>query len=133
MEFQERKAQKQKRCRKKKVDTNEIDRKLQELVLDIENESCGVRLGGLVDTNDLMMHCRTEELECNSNAGTAPSASSKPEIIDLLSPPPPPPRRAHQVSRRIDVIELSDTDNDASPQHASKARELRLFIANIID
>lgn len=131
MEFQERKAQKPKRCRKKKADVSEIDRKLQELVLDIEKESSGVSLRGLVDME-------AEELECNGDAETAPSTSCttsskslETEIVDLISPAPPP--RAHQVSRRIDVIELSDTDNDASPQHARKARDLRLFIANIID
>ncbi|KAL8543938.1 hypothetical protein ACS0TY_004476 [Phlomoides rotata] len=132
VEFHERKAQKKKGCRKKKTDMNEIDRRLQELVLDIEKESSGVSLGGL----DLMRHPHTEEELERTAAAT--SSSSKPlgtEIIDLISPapPPPPPPCAHQISRRMDVIDLSDTDNDASPQHARKARDLRLFIANIID
>lgn len=165
LEFQQRKAQKQKptgRSRKKNVDMKEIDRKLQELMLDIEKERTavtnGVSLGGTVpeknpttahvDTVDQRMHLNTE-LESSSREGEVSNGGSsssgcyatasralETEIIDLISPPP----RVHtrevskfQEARSIDVIELSDTDNDVSPAHARKVRELRLFISNIRD
>ncbi|KAI3458169.1 hypothetical protein Pfo_014832 [Paulownia fortunei] len=169
LEFQQRKAQKQKptrRSRPKKVekrpDMKEIDKKLQELLLDIEQESTtmpgAVSLGGLVPEKIPIiahvgmdyqrMHLNTEsesssrEGEESNNRGSSSSGcnstasrSLETEIIDLISPP-----RVHvhgvskcQEARCIDVIELSDTDNDVSPEHSRKVRELRLFIANIGD
>lgn len=66
-------------------------------------------------------------------------ASSEDEVIDLTSPPPH--RYASGNSKhlednvqRVDLIELSDSDNDVfSPEHTRKARELRMFIAGIKD
>ncbi|CAM8906022.1 unnamed protein product [Rhodiola kirilowii] len=70
----------------------------------------------------------------------------KTEVIDLLSPSPPiRPRKISQgkevatkphdpidrTAQQIDVIDLSDTELDASPEHLRKARELRSFIASI--
>ncbi|CAM8903435.1 unnamed protein product [Rhodiola kirilowii] len=72
----------------------------------------------------------------------------KTEVIDLLSPSPPiRPRKISQgkevatkphdpidrTAQQIDVIDLSDTELDASPEHLRKARELRSFIASIRD
>ena len=58
------------------------------------------------------------------------------EVIDLLSPSPP----AHScmVSKCqqanvecIEMIELSESETEASPEHTRKARELRSFLASI--
>ncbi|CAM8909028.1 unnamed protein product [Rhodiola kirilowii] len=72
----------------------------------------------------------------------------KTEVIDLLSPSPPiRPRKISQgkevatkphdpidrTAQQIDVIDLSDTELDASPEYLRKARELRSFIASIRD
>ncbi|WCJ36631.1 Single-strand DNA endonuclease 1 [Euphorbia peplus] len=67
--------------------------------------------------------------------GSGPSLV-KNEIIDLLSPSPMP--RTRVVSRCqqgrdqcIDVIDLSDSEPEMSPEHAEKAREFRSFLARI--
>lgn len=58
------------------------------------------------------------------------------EFVDLLSPSPAictrPVSKCREVCQeQIDVIDLSESENDVSPEHARKARELRLFIAHI--
>lgn len=141
----------------------EIDEKLQKLLLDIEQESTtttnAVSLGALlpkkiptnarVDLDDRRFHLNAEserssrEGDNSSNRGSSGSGfyytaltSLETEIIDLVSPAPrvhAPEVLKRQEARNIDVIELSDTDNDVSPEHARKARELRLFMASIRD
>ncbi|KAL0299505.1 UNVERIFIED_CONTAM: Flap endonuclease GEN-like 2 [Sesamum radiatum] len=147
---------------KRAAEMKEIEEKLQKLLLEIEQESItasnAVSLGALmpqkiptnvhVDLDDRRLCLNAEvvpmsrEGNDSSNRGSSgsgfystASASLETEIIDLVSPPP----RVHthevlkcQEVRNIDVIELSDTD-DASPEHARKARELRLFMASIRD
>ncbi|KAK4431508.1 Flap endonuclease GEN-like 2 [Sesamum alatum] len=151
-----------KKADKRAAEMKEIDEKLQKLLLDIEQESTttsnAVSLGALlpqkiptnahVDLDDRQSHLNAESVRSSregngsSNRGSSGSGfcstasiSLQTEIIDLVSPPP----RVHtnqvlkcQEARNIDVIELSDTD-DASPEHARKARELRLFMASIRD
>ncbi|KAL3834448.1 hypothetical protein ACJIZ3_009184 [Penstemon smallii] len=170
-EFQQRKSQKQKQTRKsnpKKVnnkseDLEEIDKKLQELILDIERESNATTNAAVLETlapkkvgtftDFSSFDQRKTELESSSqiieesnNRGSSSSGcylsssstSLETEIIDLLSPSPLV-QRARVVSecremRSIEVIDLSESDNDdVSPEHAKKARELRLFIANVRD
>ncbi|KAK4792569.1 hypothetical protein SAY86_023004 [Trapa natans] len=58
------------------------------------------------------------------------------EFIDLLSPSSdictrPVSKYTEAHRQQIDVIDLSESENDASPEHVRKARELRLFIAGI--
>ncbi|KAF7813275.1 flap endonuclease GEN-like 2 isoform X1 [Senna tora] len=64
------------------------------------------------------------------------SIISKDEVIDLLSPLPQKQSHASSKCQRsngqhIEVIDLSDSENDTSPEHEKKAKELRLFLASI--
>ncbi|XP_011076188.1 flap endonuclease GEN-like 2 isoform X2 [Sesamum indicum] len=151
-----------KQSNKRAAEMKEIEDKLHKLLLDIEQESSttsnAVSLGALlpqkiptnahVDLDEGRLHLNAKSVRISrkdngsSNVGSSgsgyystASASLETEIIDLVSPPP----RVHshevlkcQEVRNIDVIELSDTD-DASPEHARKARELRLFMASVRD
>ncbi|KAL6533140.1 hypothetical protein OROMI_027252 [Orobanche minor] len=157
LEFQERKAQKKKpthRSRPKKVaEMKDVDKKLQELLLDIERDNNAV-INNNVHVNmdyQRIRHLNSEsetdtmEGEGSENRGSSSSvgyssigsrSTGTTDIIDLTSPPPRVDMREvskRQVTRCMDVIELSDTEYDASPEHARKVRELRLFIANIRD
>ncbi|KAA8533741.1 hypothetical protein F0562_031258 [Nyssa sinensis] len=201
LEFEERRAQgKKPNCRKprpkkseNKASLNDIDQKVQELLLDIELKSGAIQKGslsagamsentGVVTAVDLMnqkswldteskssvvrnaatgccsigssgveaevvdlMHQvslldaeSTSSVERNATTGCCATGSSvvEAEVIDLLSPSPPV--RAHNVSKYqqanvqcIDVIDLSESETDISPEHARKARELRMFLASI--
>ncbi|CAH1413848.1 unnamed protein product [Lactuca virosa] len=53
------------------------------------------------------------------------------EIIDLLSPLSVVCSRKHGGGGGVDVVELSESETEVSPEHARKARELRLFVASI--
>ncbi|KAK4385006.1 Flap endonuclease GEN-like 2 [Sesamum angolense] len=144
VEFHERKAEKQKAARrsrptkadKRAAEMKEIEEKLQKLLLEIEKESTTAS-----NAVSLVVPLSRDGNDSSNRGSSASgfystaSASLETEIIDLVSPPP----RVHthevlkcQEVRNIDVIELSDTD-DASPEHARKARELRLFMASIRD
>ncbi|KAF6149006.1 hypothetical protein GIB67_009625 [Kingdonia uniflora] len=110
-EFKERRAPKKKQNRRR---LEEVDLKLQSLMLDIERTSHSV-----------------------STATLYPNPIVITEVVDLLSPSPP--IRARKVSkpqetvisRMIDIIDLSESEPEMSPEHARKARELRLFISSI--
>nr|XP_043626729.1 single-strand DNA endonuclease 1 [Erigeron canadensis] len=52
------------------------------------------------------------------------------EIVDLLSPLSLDCLSKHHQND-ADVIDLSESDMDVSPEHAKKAKELRLFVAKI--
>ncbi|EYU25081.1 hypothetical protein ABFS82_06G035100 [Erythranthe guttata] len=152
LEFQQRKAQKQKPARKTKskkiAEMKEIDEKLQQLLLEIEQESTATR-GSVVPqeirnagTDYLTTHVNNLEDEDSSNnggnsiSGCYSFSASGTEIIDLISPLPR--RHVHvasksQETRCMDVIELSDTDNEVSPEHARRGKDLRLFLASIRD
>ncbi|XP_027359328.1 flap endonuclease GEN-like 2 [Abrus precatorius] len=75
-------------------------------------------------------------IENISNIYETVSSVDKNEVIDLLSPSPPKKpltfSKCHQPSdKHIEVINLSDSENDMSPEHKQKAKELRLFLASI--
>ncbi|XP_050222035.1 single-strand DNA endonuclease 1 [Mercurialis annua] len=76
----------------------------------------------------------------NNNAASSScyvgASLPKNEVIDLLSPSPAPPCR--MVSRCqptndqfIDVINLSDSETEMSPEHVKKGTELSSFLASI--
>ncbi|TKY45155.1 Flap endonuclease GEN 2 [Spatholobus suberectus] len=72
----------------------------------------------------------------NIDSNEAVSSIHKNEIIDLLSPSPPKKSifssKCQQSSdQHIEVINLSDSENDMSLEHKQKAKELRLFLASI--
>ncbi|XP_073118442.1 single-strand DNA endonuclease 1 isoform X2 [Henckelia pumila] len=162
LEFHERKAQKKKPKHKSKVEKTvlkEIDDKLQELLLDIERDTNNLYIiGGLVpeeistsfqvDMLDQITR-HSSKLKVNSRGGegdngvrsssdsyaTGLSFPEK-EINDLMSSSPSVLARGvseYRDVKCVDVVELSESDNDVSPEHARKARELRLFIARIGD
>lgn len=128
----------------------EIERKLQEVLKESTSSTNVVSPRGLVAERSLgsghvdVIEQRTMHLDAElgmEGDGTNPgstTASTAPEIVDLVSPAAPRVHRRElsrfkETRRCIDVIELSDTDNDGSPEHATKMRELRLFMANIRD
>ncbi|XP_071929516.1 single-strand DNA endonuclease 1-like [Coffea arabica] len=163
VEFQERKAQGKKRnhcvSRPKKLgnmpSAEEIDLKLQKLLLDIENESKttrGASLSGrsklektsaLIQADLAIQELHLEDkLEKEADSVTtmgcksvAPSPRGT-EVINLMSPLPvsaPSSTRQGANVECIDLIELSESETEISPDHARKARDLRLFIASIKD
>lgn len=149
----------QKRRPKKNETTlsvSELDMKLQNLLLDINlganhnaSDSSGRILGvtsamaeANLDTTDLLHqsddveHTGWSQNISNISSSKAFSSIDQNEVIDLLSPSPP--KKSHASSKcqqsseqHIDVINLSDSEYDMSPEHNEKARELRLFLASI--
>ncbi|KAG5558552.1 hypothetical protein RHGRI_008482 [Rhododendron griersonianum] len=134
----------------------EIDLKLQNLLLDIELESNARQKASLtmeakstngntvikVDQMKQNLHLLPTELEGkverNNVSGRYPmgSRAATTEVIDLLSPSPSVPSRMVSKCQRasvdcIEMIDLSESEIEASPEHAKKARELRLFLASI--
>ncbi|CAI8593672.1 unnamed protein product [Vicia faba] len=63
------------------------------------------------------------------------SSTEKSVVIDLLSPSPFKPSNTSKFhpssDQNIEVINLSDSENEVSPEHKQKAKELRLFLASI--
>lgn len=134
----------------------EIDLKLQKLLLDIENENKIVEVARLsrgpmlekgnastiADLTRQELHLKGEldsETERITALGCNPAlpSSSETEVIDLTSPLP---IRDGSISKHgggnvecVDIIDLSESENESSPDHVRKARELRLFIASIKD
>lgn len=117
------------------TDMKEIERKLQHLLDGIEKESTSsANLFSRRGTTD----SSSKEGETSHAGSPVPGWSATADVIDLISPAPRLLTRDRELSkskevRRIDVVELSDTDNDVSPQHARKMRELKLFMASIRD
>ncbi|TYH01345.1 hypothetical protein ES288_A09G051300v1 [Gossypium darwinii] len=149
----EKKNQRKSRPKKsgKQCSLTEIDQKLQHLLLDIELGSESSPMASREVISDQMptatevnfmnrdppiildSDCRAMML-CQETDITAP----KHEVIDLLSPSPQVQSRV--VSRctqmndqHITIIDLSESENERSPEHVRKARELRLFLASIRD
>ncbi|KAL2550393.1 Flap endonuclease GEN-like 2 [Forsythia ovata] len=158
LEFELRRAQQKKpnsrRSRPRKVETRadikEIDQKLQELLLEIEQNNTpthnAITLGGSIleetgartksESNSGRCEERNNGKSSSSDFYSTASSDSTTEIIDLTSPAPPVCAigvSRCQETKCIDVIELSESDNDVSPEHTVKARELRLFISSIRD
>ncbi|CAK8569375.1 unnamed protein product [Lathyrus sativus] len=63
------------------------------------------------------------------------SSTDKSVVIDLLSPTPFKPSNNSKFNssseQNIEVINLSDSENEVSPEHKQKAKELRLFLTSI--
>ncbi|XP_059451445.1 single-strand DNA endonuclease 1 isoform X2 [Corylus avellana] len=158
VEFEEKKAEEKKqnhrKARRKKSEKGssvaEIDLKLQRLLLDIELGSSSIHdpsfSSMLISGN---CTAATEVYPTNQDTLFDPKSSAncndlscyevgKSEVIDLLSPPPP--RQNHTVPKfpqsncqDIEVIDLSESETDVSPEHEKKARELRFFLDSIRD
>lgn len=93
-----------------------------------------------LNTTDLLLsheidHIRLIQSISNISNNEAVSNVDKNVVIDLLSPTPLKPSHTskfHESSdQHIEVINLSDSENDVSPEHKQKAKELRLFLASI--
>lgn len=176
MEFEEKRAQAKKqnirKPRVKKSDKaapiSEIDKKLQDLLLDIQNEHMATQKAALYRQSVIEKKSdSTEVRQTNQNLPLSTESKSNPErvdtfykssalavrqaeVIDLLSPSPQ--MRVRNVTKCqeanvpsipnvvkcqeakvpcVEFIDLSDTENDVSPAHARKARELRVFLNSI--
>ncbi|KAG6574173.1 Flap endonuclease GEN-like 2, partial [Cucurbita argyrosperma subsp. sororia] len=149
VEFEQQRAQGRKpnKCRtktkKSEATVAEIDERFRTLLLEIESESRAVRnlsqapivsensnsATGLDDLQEIILD--VEPTIVDHAHGT-----ENVEVINLLSPSPAIQTRKVSKFRqgnceKIDVIDLSDTENDQSPEHERKARELRLFLASL--
>ncbi|XP_009595666.1 single-strand DNA endonuclease 1 [Nicotiana tomentosiformis] len=142
----------------------QIDQKLQDLLLEVDRESSAadgatVLFGSASEDDESIAQIHIDSsIQTHSTwnsysvkkgfASGSPicqeddilPALSKAEVIDLTSPPPVrhgSGKSKHQEEDNvecIDVIELSDSENDMfSPEHIRRARELRMFIAGIKD
>ncbi|XP_010940441.2 single-strand DNA endonuclease 1 isoform X1 [Elaeis guineensis] len=95
----------------------EVDIQLQGLLLNIESQSNYL--------SDKTNHCQPIDVN-----------SVEPEVIDLSTPSPPFRACEFAIGRmvsdqHVDLINVSDSENDLSPEHEKKARALRLFIDSI--
>uniref|UniRef100_A0A6N2NDC5 DNA mismatch repair protein MSH3 n=1 Tax=Salix viminalis TaxID=40686 RepID=A0A6N2NDC5_SALVM len=105
---------------------DKIDLKLQNLLLDIEsgsNTACSTSFSSKAaiseDRTTSTAVCLTKQDPHNAGCRAALSAdTSQYERVN---------------DQHSDVIGLSESENEMSPEHARKARELRLFIASIRD
>ncbi|CAJ1952742.1 unnamed protein product [Sphenostylis stenocarpa] len=96
-----------------------------------------------VNTEDLLHPSHdiehTKSIQNTSNiysSNKAVSTTDKNEIIDLLSPSPPKKfnfssKCEESNDQNVEVINLSDSENDMSAEYKQKAKELRLFLASI--
>ncbi|KAF3433003.1 hypothetical protein FNV43_RR24105 [Rhamnella rubrinervis] len=153
------KARKKKPVNMSSVD--DIDWKLENLLLDVEcgsnsvhggpasravisdNGMAAIEIDGTVRVpvaGDIDSTSCTDHGDAMSCREVGPSAAAQHEVIDLLSPSPlvrHRPLTKHQTRNeeqcRIDVIDLSDSETDASPKHERKAKELRSFLISIKD
>ncbi|CAK8532624.1 unnamed protein product [Lathyrus sativus] len=69
------------------------------------------------------------------NGNECVSSTDKSVVIDLLSPTPFKPSNNSKFNssseQNIEVVNLSDSEKEVSPEHKQKAKELRLFLASI--
>lgn len=131
---------------------DEIDVKLQKLLLDIENKSkttASLSGGAILEKTGALTQAdlTNQELqlkgELESEAvritavGSVAASLSENQVIDLTSPSPINARWVSKLQGSnvdcIHIIESSDSENEISPDHARKAEELRLFIAGVKD
>ncbi|XP_074291266.1 single-strand DNA endonuclease 1 isoform X2 [Silene latifolia] len=152
------KKQKNKKPRSKKSDEKaslpNVDLKLQNLLLEIESDSNARRENSLRNSRqdsdsthsssvvDLTVSDMFFNEECESKIvnGSEDYQPDPPnvvamDIVDLLSPSPEVKLRyvskCQGNTELVNVIDLSDSDMEISPEHARKARDLRLFLASI--
>ncbi|GLT83317.1 hypothetical protein SLE2022_016120 [Rubroshorea leprosula] len=165
VEFEERSAlgkkQKQRKSGPKKSESKTsmtaIDKKLQDLLLDIELGINPSPIPSRADVADnitpaavvnfknqdplvgLDIEKEEDSMDRRVTMSCQPSCPSvqKDEVIDLLSPSPVHSRYASRFpevnDQKINVIDLSDSKVDISLEHERKARELRSFLAKIRD
>ncbi|XP_038890874.1 LOW QUALITY PROTEIN: single-strand DNA endonuclease 1 [Benincasa hispida] len=153
IEFEEQRAEGRKqnkrttKTKKTEATVAEIDERLSKLtlLLEIESESRAVHNLSHVPIVSKTSTSATgvelnEELFVDIEpiiVDHAPSSSTERiEVINLLSPSPAMQTRKvskfnRKNSQKIDVIDLSDTETDQSPEHERKARELRSFLATL--
>lgn len=151
LEFQEQRDQRKEKkpCKpraKKPQDgtsVEEVERKLQQLLVDINQENATKRInissGGPMSGKvciPIQADQTNLEQHLESNTTSTISYFRETEVIDLMSPSPP--LNVRGVSRCkeadvqcIDIIDLGESENEFSPVHAAKARDLRLFIGSI--
>ncbi|KAJ7969980.1 Flap endonuclease GEN-like 2 [Quillaja saponaria] len=156
--FQRKKQNNQKK-RPKKMDNSssmaELDLKLKALLLDIELGNNATKspsfpselsLGNTTaptnadtenqdSSHDVELKRWTDSRTAISSDQPGP-IEAKNDIIDLCSPSPLKEsctfsRCQQSDGQRIEVINLSDSETDKSPEHVKKARELRFFVAGI--
>ena len=146
--------------RQKKVEASslaELDLRLKNLMLDLDladcatqNASCSTTGQSLEDTTkvagaDLNSHDLLQDVDLRrwnqsssstSNYNMTDLSTAKHEVINLLSPSPLKQSKNYSRCQKsdaqsIEVINLSDSENDMSAEHNRKAKELRLFLASI--
>ncbi|XP_077241781.1 single-stranded DNA endonuclease family protein isoform X2 [Tasmannia lanceolata] len=142
-EFMERKAQGKKQTRKsrpKKLENRTsvegIDRQLHGLLLSIESQSSETH-----NASPYYPSTPSPESEDTHTAAFCPLSdltNIPTEVIDLSTPLPPlrsceVTNCQQPVGRQIDVIDVSDSETEVSPEHERRARELRLFLDSIKD
>ncbi|XP_042506615.1 single-strand DNA endonuclease 1 isoform X2 [Macadamia integrifolia] len=122
MEFEVRKAEAKKpkrTARSKKSESSaamsEVNQRLHDLLVDVEAQSNAI---SSVTLHHPVGPRSAESAVINPYPDVTASKVVKSQQI---------------IGRQIDVIDLSESETEASPEHARKARELRLFIASIKD
>ncbi|KAJ8536760.1 hypothetical protein K7X08_035161 [Anisodus acutangulus] len=140
LEFQERRAQGKKRNTNRsgprKLEKTPLVSEDDESITQIQLVDPGMQSRDMWNSNSIKKGGFTSRSAICQESDILP-ASSKEEVIDLTSPPPLRHASGNSKHRedniqRIDVIELSDSENDMfSPEHIRRARELRMFIAGI--
>ncbi|XP_047327116.1 single-strand DNA endonuclease 1 [Impatiens glandulifera] len=145
------KKQKPKQQREKKSDKvaheDVVDLQLKNLVLEIERDSETIQTSTFARFPIGTMQIRRPLADMTNNKITFGSSPSKPtikkdssyvDIIDLCSSPEGQVARpcvSKHERAKVEVIELidsSESESEAlSPEHAKKARDLRLFLGNI--
>ena len=138
--------------REDKASMTNVDLKPQKLLLEFDSEDklrrghslCAAPTSGSSSKNDSTMLSTVLDEQDEGKITEAasrdfqsdPPPTGEVDMIDLLSPSPEP--RVRHVSKcqgnaeQVSVIDLSDSDVEMmSPDHAQKARELRVFLASI--
>lgn len=150
IEFEEQRAEGRKenkrktKTKKSEAAVAEIDKRLQTLLLDIESESRAAHNLSQVSIVSETSGTGVDELNQEQFPDVEPiivdhsrsCSKERIEVINLLSPSPAMQTRKaskfqQKNSQKIDVIDLSDTETDQSPEHERKARELRSFLATL--
>ncbi|KAK4283170.1 hypothetical protein QN277_000152 [Acacia crassicarpa] len=157
LEFEEKKGRlkKQNAPKRRPKKTETVSSSMAELDLKLTSLSLDVNLGdhanhNASDSSEQVFqdaaamdepHLNNRDLPCSSHDeqidwNQKGDSMAKDEVIDLLSPSPPKQLYASSKCQqtngdRIEVINLSDSDSDTSPEHKRKAQELRMFLAGI--
>ncbi|KAF5743545.1 flap endonuclease GEN-like 2 isoform X4 [Tripterygium wilfordii] len=156
-------GKKQNRCKPRRNKSElrsvaDIEFKLESLLLDIElgsNTACSLPFpcralvpGSKTSVVEVDYMKKDLPLDANSEINTyynpsipcfrTVSNTDRSEVIDLSSPSPlmhfrTTSRPEQKRSQTVNVIDLSDSEADMSPEHERKARELRLFLASLKD